>query len=483
MTISRTFALSVLLVISACSRHDDGNDPRFVFNQMAMQVRNVYLDRQFNEYDWEEVERRFREEASNAADSHQLYYGAIIPMLGLLESSHTTAAPPITRAGAADQGDRMAGQPILAGRCQGIAVGGDDPGRSPIVDAVVRGGLAWAKGVRPGWRIVGPSEETTTGYRLPFVDRSGQSRMIEFAVGRSPPVDVHRRWDQVAGDPTFHINALGISGRRGLLRRSPQLVHVAPASRAFAAGLRAGDVISSMSQGRLPSGETRFAIGVRHLQDGRTIEFNDVRHCAVPSDGPNLSVSRLGNGLTYVRFDRFVAGTEGNDIRDAVRSAARSSRTLVLDLRWNSGGDSANALAILAELLPVGQRYTIGHKVGRRGSKSIEVDGSRAGDLKIYVLTTMLTQSAGEVSASALRRHANAIIIGDITAGSVQFSRIYQLADMGVLQIAFAQFVDDRGQVLEGVGVKPDIRVRQSDGQSIPIPEHGQLLRSVIDQM
>lgn len=483
MKFFRTIALSVIVVISACSRHDDGNDPRFVFDQMSMQVRNIYFDPEFNGYDWEEVERRFRDEASSAADSHHLYYDVIIPMLGLLESSHTTAAPPSNRAGAADRGHRMAGQPILAGRCQGIAVGVDDPGRSAIVDAVVRGGRAWARGVRPGWRIVGPSEETATGYRMPFVDRSGQSRTIEFAVGRSPPVDVYRGWDQVAGDPTFHISALGISGRRGLLRRSPQIVHVAPASRAFAAGLRAGDVISSISQGRLPSGETRFAIGVRHLQDGRTIGFNDVRRCADPGDGRNLSVRRLGDGVTYVRFDHFVAGSAGNDIRDAVRSAARSSRTLVLDLRWNSGGDSANTQSILAELLPVGHRYTIGHMVARRGSKSIEVDGSRAGDLKIYVLTTMLTESAGEVSASALRRHANATIIGDITAGSVQFSRNYQLADMGVLQIAFAQFVDDRGQVLEGVGVEPDIRARQSDGQSIPIPEHGQMLRSVIDQM
>ena len=265
MKFFRTIALSVIVVISACSRHDDGNDPRFVFDQMAMQVRNIYLDPQFNGYDWEEVERRFRDEASSAADSHQLYYGAIIPMLGLLESSHTTAAPPITRAGAADQGHRMAGQPILAGRCQGIAVGMDDPGRLAIVDAVVRGGRAWARGVRPGWRIAGPSEETATGYRMPFVDRSGQSRMIDFAVGRSPPVDVYRRWDQAAGDPTFHINALGISGLSGVLRRSPRIVHVAPASLAFTAGLRAGHEVLSLSEGRLPSGETRFAISVRQL--------------------------------------------------------------------------------------------------------------------------------------------------------------------------------------------------------------------------
>jgi len=85
--------------------------------------------------------------------------------------------------------------------------------------------------------------------------------------------------------------------------------------------------------------------------------------------------------------------------------------------------------------------------------------GHEAGDLPIVMLVGPGSASGSEVLAAALRDHGRATLIGEKTFGKGSVNHIRQLSNGGALYVTIARWRTPNGELIEGVGLEPDVPV------------------------
>ncbi|MDD4874301.1 MAG: S41 family peptidase, partial [Dehalococcoidales bacterium] len=139
---------------------------------------------------------------------------------------------------------------------------------------------------------------------------------------------------------------------------------------------------------------------------------------------------------------------------------------IVLDLRDNPGGllssvlDIASCFIIDGDILSV--RYNDG-SVRKYVSNNQDVTT----DLPVVVLINGNSASASEVLAGALQDHDRALIAGKITYGKGSVNTLNKLADGSGLYITIARWLTPDGNLIEGVGVIPDVELELTGDDAI----------------
>ena len=207
----------------------------------------------------------------------------------------------------------------------------------------------------------------------------------------------------------------------------------------------------------------------------------------------NAAVVRLRSFDSDV-YDR--AQVEG--LFAEIRSKARY---VVIDLRGNGGG-AVDALShFLSQLLPEGtavgvyvnrdmaSRYE--RAKGEPSSDAVEIAAwsdrkyrVRRGsgtpyEGRIAVLISRSSASASEITAAALRDHANALLVGQPSAGKVLMSIHATLAEGYKLQLPTSDYVTTKGVRLEGNPLRPHLVL--SSGRRLPDRAVEEALSVLID--
>ncbi|MFI5208296.1 MAG: S41 family peptidase, partial [Gemmatimonadales bacterium] len=154
---------------------------------------------------------------------------------------------------------------------------------------------------------------------------------------------------------------------------------------------------------------------------------------------------------------------DDDQIDDAFRRARRM-RSLIVDLRGNSGGNSDALKRAVGYLVP---RDVVLDTLHERRRTEVDTVKARhdafAGDL--IVLIDHGSASASELLARTVQLQRRGVVIGDVSAGAVMLSRSFleraggQLAVLYTVQITVADAVMPDGGTLEHIGVQPDERV------------------------
>lgn len=169
-----------------------------------------------------------------------------------------------------------------------------------------------------------------------------------------------------------------------------------------------------------------------------------------------LEQRELPEGCLYLRFDVF-SRKSLSWLSEQLKAHA-SAPGVVIDLRYNSGGNLLALNVALAEFFP--HPVTSGHMVKRNGreteSQSVAWRSARYRG-RVVILTDRATASAAEIFSHVLQYHQRATVIGRPTAGAVIASRNYPLPDGGRLQVPVTDYVGLDGRRLEGRGVAPDL--------------------------
>ena len=260
-------------------------------------------------------------------------------------------------------------------------------------------------------------------------------------------------------------------------------VKVFPGSPADEAGIRAGDVISSVDGKAVsampdavlgsalygaPGGVFRFAGEKRSggaLNKSLRREFGG----APTVWGFNIPGTRKG----YLRIISFSAKTsarircEMNDLLDGGASE------IIIDLRHNYGG-LLEELAASLELFAPG-KGPVFRVVSRHPGYSRVYAAPGAGPfagVKTVLLTDSGTLSRAEIFAAALREWRAAVIMGGASAGDVSVTRSFRLKDGGALRLTVARMLTAAGTDLEGAGLAPDMALdARPPGSQAPIGE------------
>jgi carboxyl-terminal processing protease len=146
---------------------------------------------------------------------------------------------------------------------------------------------------------------------------------------------------------------------------------------------------------------------------------------------PTVYAELLPGGVGYVMVDNFAKNT-ADEFRQALRDLERRGATsLVLDLRWNSGGYLRTAQALADYLLPAGKLVV--ETAGRPGvhpdetyvSKGSSSQWSRSVPLR--VLVNGASASASEILSGCLQVHDRAKVVGLRSYGKGSVQNVYPI--------------------------------------------------------
>ncbi|MFJ1299216.1 S41 family peptidase [Pseudomonadota bacterium AL_CKDN230030165-1A_HGKHYDSX7] len=250
------------------------------------------------------------------------------------------------------------------------------------------------------------------------------------------------------------------------------VVRALPGGPAEAAGLRAGDVITTVdgqaTEGmHLPQAVTllRGELGTRtQLQvqrPGRSepMAMNPER---APVPAPPALTWDTEARVAIVRITAFNTTTSA-DFRAALEAATEQAgapiQGLVLDLRGNAGGllDVAEHLGSL--LLPPGTVIaTLRGRSPLNERRLTARDGDILPGVQISVLVDGRTGAGAELVAAALQDHGRALLIGARTTGAGTIQTVLPLPrDESGMLLTSARMLRPTGTPIEQTGVTPDL--------------------------
>ena len=165
--------------------------------------------------------------------------------------------------------------------------------------------------------------------------------------------------------------------------------------------------------------------------------------------------SEIGeDGVAYLRFNLWFPAIMEN-IKRFLTSLEGKANGLIIDLRGNAGGIGLMATGISGLISE--DEFTLGRMSMRQGYVNlIAYPQPRAFTGPVAVLIDRLSLSTTEIFAAGMKESGRARLFGEKTGGAALPSGFIDLPNGDKLQMAFANYITDEGNRLEGVGVAPD---------------------------
>ena len=259
------------------------------------------------------------------------------------------------------------------------------------------------------------------------------------------------------------------------------IVEIYPDSPALNAGLRIGDKIvgvdgedvtmiteSSLIINRI-KGEagTSVMVTVYRPSAEESLDFT-MQRAAI--NVPNLTSKMLENQVAYIRLSRFDTDIAGSFAQAWNKLRTEGATSLVIDLRYNPGGDYGQVVSIADMLLPEG---LIVYTEDRNGIREEQTSDANFLDVPMAVLVNGYSASASEILAAALQDYGKAVVVGEKTFGKGLVQGIDTNFSNGAgLKYTISTYYSPKGRNIQGDGVVPDIEVVLDEAwQSTPLSD------------
>ncbi len=248
-----------------------------------------------------------------------------------------------------------------------------------------------------------------------------------------------------------------------------------PAQRA---GIQPGDVIVSVDDVEVDSEDLSDTVNRMRGAPGTPVNLSvrreaveDLMHFELHRQRIALSSVRselIEPGYGYLRISQF-SETTARDLRKAMRTLESVNdgtlRGIVIDLRNNPGGVLDAAVDVSDAFLESG---LIVSADGRIDDAQFAMQ-ARPGDIshgaELVVLVNAGSASASEIVAGALKDHARALIMGDVTFGKGSVQTVIPLSNGRAIKLTTSRYYTPLGVSIHETGITPDIIVRRSDAE------------------
>lgn len=172
---------------------------------------------------------------------------------------------------------------------------------------------------------------------------------------------------------------------------------------------------------------------------------------------PVIESQRLDGEIGYIQVSSF-STNGGNDFRNhKMQLENQGIRSLIIDLRNNSGGILETARQIAAEFITEGALIRTVSRGDEQGELMI-TNGQKV-DYPVIVLVNGASASAAEVLAGALRDHGQAWLLGTQTYGKGSVQSIYRLSGGAAVKVTTEHYLTPAGDPVDGVGLTPNVVV------------------------
>ena len=219
--------------------------------------------------------------------------------------------------------------------------------------------------------------------------------------------------------------------------------------------------------------ERDIALTRRSLQaDGKTFQWRLLESYGAD---PSVEARSLANGITYIRISNFMK-TEGRDqFREIFdRLDLSSTKGIILDIRFNPGGDSSNADDVVSYFIEKpaeasmwkSRRYVPAYRSWGKEPEWEQSDPAivqpREGTRylgPLVVLTGPSTYSSAEDFLVPLTYSRRAVLVGGKTAGSTGNPIYVDLPRGGKFRVVSKRDLFPDGKEFVGYGIAPDVAV------------------------
>lgn len=238
---------------------------------------------------------------------------------------------------------------------------------------------------------------------------------------------------------------------------------------AYNAGVRDGDIITSINGNQLKDTDFNGAAEMLMGDDGSTAELGIIRE----GEAQPLTISvkrgdvvvtrvfseKLENNIGYICIEEFTGdaaeavNTQLNELLD------NGITSLIIDLRNNPGGSLDTVVEIADRVLPECTITTLSGKLVDP-PREYRSDNKQKLEIPYVVLVNNNSASASEVFSSAVQDNNAAKLIGTTTFGKGIVQTSWSLGEgEGMIKLTTDAYTTPNGRHIHGVGLTPDIAV------------------------
>lgn len=192
---------------------------------------------------------------------------------------------------------------------------------------------------------------------------------------------------------------------------------------------------------------TKVTLGIKRGDSDELIDF-EVTRDAIPLNSIDASFM-IDKNIGYIKLDRF-AKTSMEEFEEALAELkAKKMKSLILDLRGNSGGYLNVAVELSNQFLKKDKMivFTEGDKSPKQVFKT-DKNGKFA-DGKLVILIDEGSASASEIVSGAIQDWDRGVLIGRRSFGKGLVQRPFNLTDGSVIRLTTARYYTPTGRCIQ----------------------------------
>ena len=317
--------------------------------------------------------------------------------------------------------------------------------------------------------------------RREYVEQIDDERLIESAIrGVIEELDSHSRYLDARAYEDIRIATTGNYSGVGLDVRveAGRVTVVTPldGGPAEQVGILPGDVLISVDDMPVDGDNVDETVNRMRGEAGTDVMLGIMRDGAedplrfaltrAEINVKTVTAALLGDGYGYVRLTGFSDST-ARDLDAAAAGldaeSASGLQGLVLDLRNNPGGVLEAAVEVADRFIDDGLIVSGSGRIRQARFARRASAGDALEQVPLVVLVNRGSASASEIVAGALQDHDRGRIVGERTYGKGSVQTVLPISEGNAIKLTTSRYIMPSGRSIAGVGIYPDIVVRNAD--------------------
>jgi len=230
--------------------------------------------------------------------------------------------------------------------------------------------------------------------------------------------------------------------------------------------LKVGDQVLEVNGTDVQGASVETALALIRSEIGSAVDISAARgnskfRVTLKSEKVSLQTvkaSQIENSVGYFKISNFATSTY-EEMQSAF-SQLNTASGAIIDLRNNPGGLIQSAVDVAG--LFVKRGVITSYKLADE-EKVYSVSNPKPIKVPLVIIVNRNTSSAAEMFAAAMQDRNRGVVIGERTYGKGSVQDFVELKDGSKLEITVALYLTPAGRSIEGVGVTPDLVVKESD--------------------
>jgi len=244
-----------------------------------------------------------------------------------------------------------------------------------------------------------------------------------------------------------------------------------PAERA---GLEAGDIITKIDETDVSTISQDEAVAILRGEPGTKVTVKIYR----PKTKTEFTVSLIRDYINVptvegislpgrpdiglIDISSFNMNT-GDELEKVLQKMDLTKyKGLIIDLRYNYGGEVNAAIKVASFLVPEGP---IVHIVNRNAVVDTKESTAEYIDMPIVILTNEYTASAAEIVSGAVKDYGSGTLVGTKTYGKGVVQTVFTLDGNTSVKLTTDKYLTPKKNDINKLGIEPDVEVELKEGE------------------